>query len=92
MGTHRVDMKEVLPWLVRWACRLDTRYFCSALAALVGPLQNIIFLTVHYLHSFVPIAQQAGQAAVMGRLSLRMCLCVHSLCSLVFLVKILKSQ
>jgi hypothetical protein len=32
------------------------------------------FLTVHYLNSFVPIAQQAGQAAVLGRLSLSVCL------------------
>ncbi len=30
------------------------------------------FLTVHCFNSFVPIAQQAGQAAVLGRLSLSM--------------------
>jgi hypothetical protein len=46
------------------------------LAALVGPVQNIFFLTV--LISFFAIAQQAGQAAgqaaVLGRLSLSMCL------------------
>ncbi len=40
--------------------RLSTKYF--------------FFLTVHYLNSFVPIAQQAGQAAVLGRLSLSVCL------------------
>jgi hypothetical protein len=34
-------MKEVLPWLVRWACRAGTRDFCSALAAEVDPVQNI---------------------------------------------------
>jgi hypothetical protein len=33
-------MKEVLPWLVRWACRASTRDFHSALAFLVGPVQN----------------------------------------------------
>jgi hypothetical protein len=32
-----------------------------------------IFLTVHYFNSFVPIDQQAGQAGVLGRLSLSMC-------------------
>jgi hypothetical protein len=48
--------------------------FCSALATLVGPVQNTYFLTVHYFNSFVPIAQQAGQAAVLGCLSLSMCL------------------
>jgi hypothetical protein len=60
--------------MVSWACRAGTRYFCSALAALVGPVENFIFLTVHYSNSFVPIAQQAGQAAVLGRLSLCVCL------------------
>jgi hypothetical protein len=36
-------MKGVLPWLICWACRAGTRDFGPALAALVGPLQNIIF-------------------------------------------------
>jgi len=48
--------------------------FCSALAAIVGPTQNMFFLTVHYFNSFIPLAQQAGQAAVLGRLSLSLCL------------------
>jgi hypothetical protein len=48
--------------------------FCSALAALVGPVQNIFFLTIHYFNSFVPIAQQAGRPAVRGRLSVSVCL------------------
>jgi hypothetical protein len=34
-GVQRVQMKGVLPWLVRWACRAGTREFCSALPALV---------------------------------------------------------
>ncbi len=38
MGTQRVQIKAVLPMLVRWACRAN---FCPALAALVGPVQNI---------------------------------------------------
>ncbi len=72
MGTQTAQMKGVLSWLVRWACRDGTRDFCSALVALVGPVQNMFFLTVHYLSSIVPIVQQAGQAVVMGRLSLSM--------------------
>ncbi len=44
--------------------------FLYALAALVGSVQNIIFLTVHYFNHFPP----AGQAAVLGRLSFSMCL------------------
>ncbi len=74
MRTQRVQIKGVLPWLVRWACRNGTRDFCSALAALVGPVQNIFFLSVHYFNSFVPIAQQAGQEVVLGRLYLSMSL------------------
>jgi hypothetical protein len=62
-----------LGWFVR-ACRAGTKDFCSALVALVGPAQNIFFLTVHYFNSFGPIAQQPGQAVVLGRLSLSMCL------------------
>ncbi len=63
----------VLLWLVRWACRAGTRDFCSALAALFGLIQNN-FPTVHYFNAYVPITQQAGQAAVLDRLSLSMCL------------------
>jgi hypothetical protein len=73
-GAQRAQMKEVLSWLVRWACRAGTKDFCSAVAVLVDLVQNIFFLTVHYFNSFVPTAKQAGQAAVLGRLSLSMCL------------------
>jgi hypothetical protein len=65
---------KVLSWLVRWACRAGTRDFLFALSALARPEKNIFFLTVHYFNAFVPIAQQAGQAAVLGRLSLSVCL------------------
>jgi hypothetical protein len=67
-------MKGVHSWLARWACRAGTRTFCFALAALVGPVNNIFFLAVHYFNAFVPIAQQAGQAAVLGQLSLSVAL------------------
>jgi hypothetical protein len=70
-------MKGDLPWVVRWACCAGTRYFCSALAALIGHLQNIFVPIVHYFNSFFPIAQEAGQAAVRSRLSLNMCLKVQ---------------
>jgi hypothetical protein len=36
-------MKGVFYWLVRWACRAGTGDFCSALAALISPVQNIFF-------------------------------------------------
>ncbi len=51
------------------------------------PSTNFFFLTVLYFNSFVPFAQQAGQAAVLGRLSLSMCLwpsLVRKLCFLIF--------
>ena len=55
--------------------RAETRDFCPALAALVGPVQNIFSSpSLQYFISFVPIAQQAGQAAVLGRLTISMCL------------------
>ncbi len=45
---------------------------------LYGPVRNDFdagsILTVHYFNSYVPIALQAGQATVLGRLSLSMCL------------------
>jgi hypothetical protein len=40
-------MKGVLPLLALLARGVGTRYFCPALAALVGPVQNIFSLTVH---------------------------------------------
>jgi hypothetical protein len=63
-------MKAAYLWLVRWACRAGTRDFCSALAALVGSVLNIFFLTIRYFNSFFPIAQQPGQTVVQGILSL----------------------
>ena len=63
-------MKEVLPWLVRWARRAGTKDLCPVLAALVSPVQNIIFLATYYFTLIVPIALQSGQ----GRLSLNVCL------------------
>ncbi len=50
--------------------------FCSALAALVSQ-NKILFSSPHtYTLNLVPIAQQPGQAAVLGRLSLCICLCL----------------
>jgi hypothetical protein len=72
-------MTGVLFWLARWACLAGTRDFCSALAALVGLVQNI-FCTSPYTISvplFVPIDQQAGHAVVLGRLSLSVCLWMY---------------
>jgi hypothetical protein len=47
MGTQGEHLKGVLPWLVRWARRAGTRVFSPALAALVGPVQNIFFLAAN---------------------------------------------
>ncbi len=63
-------------WLVHYACRIDSTIdFCSTLAALVGPVQNIF--SSPYTQFF--IAQQAGQAVVLGRLSLSMCLWLYQI-------------
>jgi hypothetical protein len=55
MGTQRVQMKGVLPWLVRLARGTITRDFCPALASLVSSVQNIFLLTVHHFNLCVPI-------------------------------------
>jgi hypothetical protein len=44
MGTQRAQMKGVLRWLVRWACRVGTRDFCPVLAAQFTK----VFPNVHY--------------------------------------------
>jgi hypothetical protein len=44
-------MKGALPWLVRWARLACTRDADPALAALVSPAQNILFLTVLLLYT-----------------------------------------
>ncbi len=51
-----------------FSCRYKRLLFCLGCSS--RPSTKYFFLTVHYLNSFVPIAQQAGQAAVLGRLSL----------------------
>jgi hypothetical protein len=51
--------------------RASIRDFCSALAALVGPVQNIFFFTGFICR---PYPQQARQAVVPRPLSLNMCL------------------
>ncbi len=64
--------------------RTNEKWSCLGwFVKLVSPVQNSFvlpccssqpsILTVHYFNSFVPIAQQAGQAAVLGRLSLGVC-------------------
>ncbi len=47
-------MKGVLSWLAHWACRAGTRDFGSALAALVGPVQNIFSSPYTISIMFVP--------------------------------------
>jgi hypothetical protein len=55
IGTHEVYVKRALPWLVCWAIHSGTRDFGSALDALVGLVQNIVFIGGHYFISFVHI-------------------------------------
>ncbi len=51
-----------------WARHAVTNDFCPAWAALVSLVQNIIFLTAHFFTLLVHVAQQPGQAVVLGRL------------------------
>jgi hypothetical protein len=70
MGTQRGQIIGFLPWLVRWTSRAGKIDFCPAFVVLVSPVRGIIFLTVHFFTLFVLIAQQPGQAGLLGRLSL----------------------
>jgi hypothetical protein len=64
-------MKGVLSWLVSWASRAGIRDFCSVLAALVGPCSTNVLSSPYTISiPLVTIGQQAGQAAVLGRLPL----------------------
>jgi hypothetical protein len=75
METYGVQMKGILPCLVRWACRAGTRDFLSCLGCSSQPVKNVFSLTAHYLLFYVfHIAQQSGQAVVPGHLSLSMCI------------------
>ncbi len=76
MGTQRVQMKDVLPWLVRWAFMPVQETFI--LPRLLWSAQYKIFFSAPYtiFNLCVPIAQQPGQAVVPGHLSLNVCLYV----------------
>ncbi len=59
-------MKEVLPWLVRWARRAGARDLCPALAALVSPVQNVFprhTLLVHFIYPLRAASWAGGRAA-----------------------------
>ncbi len=82
-GNFKWDSKStsewVLPWLVRWARRARTRFFCPALAALVA--QYKIFLPSTYITVFQFICAHrpcswlgiGTVAVVVDRLSRSMC-------------------
>jgi hypothetical protein len=64
METQRVQMKAVLPWLVRWARHAGTRDFYPALAALVSSVQNIFPHST--LFQLLCPHRTSGQAVVQG--------------------------
>jgi hypothetical protein len=61
-------MKGVSVGSLGSSCRYHR--LCPALAAVVSPMQLIIFITAHFYTLLVPITQQPGQAVVLGRQSL----------------------
>ncbi len=66
MTQKRIQMKGVLPWLVRWACRTGTRDLCSALAALVGGVEITINVPVVFMVRYVMILR--GATSLLGAL------------------------
>jgi len=77
MGTQRVQMKGVLPWLPGWACRASTRDFCSAWAALVGLIKNY-FCSHRSLHQLFPSPSKLGRQSCRVACLLVCVLCVWS--------------
>ncbi len=58
-------------------CRYTRFLVCLGCSSQPSPVRvQIFFLTVCFFDSFVPTAQQAGLAAMLGHLSLIMCLCM----------------
>ncbi len=72
MGTNRVPVKGDLVGLLGLSCWYKRFLFCLGYCSL--PTTKYFSLSIHYFNYFVPIAQQARQAAMLGRLSLSMCL------------------
>ncbi len=64
------EMPWLIGWLVGFVMPVRTIALRPALAALAGPVLNIISSPQHFFTLLVPIAQQRGLAVVLGRLSL----------------------
>jgi hypothetical protein len=60
MGTQRVQMNGVLPWLVRWTRRAGTIDIFFCLGCSSQPSTKYYFLTAHFFTLLVPIALQPG--------------------------------
>ncbi len=73
-GVLRVQMKRVLSWLVHWTLSCRYKRFLSCLGCTNRPSKKNFLATTHYFTSFVSIAQQAGQAVVLRRQYINMCL------------------
>ncbi len=67
-----------LLWFVRLVVGCRYKRFLSCLGCSSRPSTTNFFLTVHYFNLCVPIPQQGRQAAMLGRLSLSMCLCFEA--------------
>ncbi len=61
MGTQRGQMKGVLSWLARWACRAGKKYICSVFAALVCPSTKYFFPQLTLFPFLCPVAQLVGR-------------------------------
>ncbi len=71
--SKRTNERCPLGWFVGFVVPVQEIFVMPWLHDVVGPVQNIFFLTVHYFSALVPAAKQAGQAAVLARLSLSVC-------------------
>ncbi len=81
--TDETEMNELfLGWFVGRVVQVQEIFFL-ALAALVGPVQNIFSRTVHNFNSFIPIAcSKLGRQSCWATMSLSMCLWSQYIASL----------
>jgi hypothetical protein len=66
MGTYGVQIKKILPWLVRLARRAGTIDFHFAFAALVSPVHNNFFLTSQFFNFMCPNHPATGAGSRAG--------------------------
>ncbi len=76
MGTQRVQIKGILPWLVRWACRAGTRDFWYCLGCSSRPSTKLVFSSMYTISiPLSPSPSKLGRQPCWVACLSSMCLC-----------------